>query len=67
MSVADGWFAILHSGQEQSQGYRVMVVAHLDEAANARIRALPQQATFELSLEEPYVSAHDFESLEGQS
>ena len=67
VSVADGWFAILHSGQEQSQGYRVMVVAHLDEAANARIRALPQQATFELSLEEPYVSAHDFESLEGQS
>ncbi len=56
VSVADGWFAILHGGQEQSQGYRVMVVAHLDEEANERIRLLPPQATFELSLEEPYVS-----------
>jgi hypothetical protein len=55
--VADGWFAILHSGQEESHGYRVMVVAHLDEDANAKIRTLPQQASFELSLEEPYVAA----------
>ena len=56
ISVADGWFAILHSGEEQSQGYCVMVVAHLDEDANARIRALPAQVTFELSLEEPYAA-----------
>lgn len=56
ISVADDWFAILHSGQERSQGYRVMVVAHLDEEANEAIRALPEQATFELSLEEPYVA-----------
>jgi len=54
VSVADGWFAILHSGQDQSQDYRVMVVAHLDDEANEQIRALPRQATFELSLEEPY-------------
>lgn len=54
VSVADGWFAILHSGQDQSQDYRVMVVAHLDDEANAQIRALPQQVTFELSLDEPY-------------
>lgn len=56
VSVADGWFAILHSGQERSQDYRVMVVAHLDEEANEAIRALPEQVTFELSLEEPYVA-----------
>lgn len=56
ISVADGWFAILYSGQERSQGYRVMVVAHLDEDANARIRSLPEQVTFELSLEEPYAT-----------
>ena len=55
VSVADGWFALLHSGQDQSRGYRVMVVAHLDDEANAQIRALPPQVTFELSLEEPYV------------
>ena len=55
VSVADGWFAILHSGQERSQDYCVMVVAHLDENANAQVRALPKQVTFELSLEEPYV------------
>ena len=54
VSVADGWFAILHSGQDQSQDYRVMVVAHLDDEANAQILALPQQVTFELSLDEPY-------------
>ena len=55
VSVADGWFAILHSGQDQSQKYRVMVVAHLDDESIVRIRALPPQVTFELSLEEPYV------------
>ena len=33
-----------------------MVVAHLDEEANETIRALPEQATFELSLEEPYLA-----------
>lgn len=54
VSVADGWFAILHSGQEQSQGYRVMPVAHLSEKDNALIRTLPDKATFELSLEEPW-------------
>jgi multimeric flavodoxin WrbA len=56
VSVADGWFALLHSGQDQSQDYRVMVVAHLDEEANETIRALPEQVTFELSLEEPYLA-----------
>lgn len=54
ISIADGWFAILHSGQEQSQGYRVMPVAHLSEVDTALIRALPEKATFELSLEEPW-------------
>lgn len=54
ISVADGWFAILHSGQDQSQAYRVMVVAHLDEVANAQVRALPKNVTFELALEEPW-------------
>lgn len=54
VSVADGWFAILHSGQEQSQGYRVVPVAHLSEEDIARIRALPNKATFELSPEEPW-------------
>ncbi|MDO4798863.1 MAG: flavodoxin family protein [Coriobacteriales bacterium] len=54
VSVADGWFAILHSGQEESVGYRVMPVAHLDEDELARIRALPSEVTFELSLEEPW-------------
>jgi hypothetical protein len=54
VSVADGWFAILHSGQEQSQGYRVMPVAHLSEEDVMQIRGLPDRATFELSLEEPW-------------
>lgn len=54
ISIADGWFAVLHSGQEQSQGYRVMPVAHLSEVDTALIRALPEKATFELSLEEPW-------------
>ena len=54
VSVANGWFAILHSGQEESDKYRVMPVAHLDEAENALIRTLPPEATFELSLEEPW-------------
>jgi len=54
VSVADGWFAILHSGQEQSQDYRVMPVAHLSEEDTARIRSLPDKATFELTLEEPW-------------
>ena len=34
-----------------------MVVAHLDEEANEAIRALPEQVSFELSLEEPYVAS----------
>ena len=54
VSVADGWFAILHSGQERSNKYRVMPVAHLDKDENALIRTLPHEATFELSLEEPW-------------
>ena len=54
ISVADGWFAILHSGQEESATYRVMVVAHLEEKDNELVRALPHDATFELSLEEPW-------------
>ncbi len=54
VSVVDGWLAILHSGQEESDKYRVMPVAHLDEAENARIRTLPPEATFELLLEEPW-------------
>lgn len=54
VSVADGWFAILHSGQEESAKYRVMPVAHLGEDELARIRTLPPEATFELSLEEPW-------------
>ncbi len=55
VSVADGWFAILHSGQAESQRHRVMVVAHLNKESNERMRALPKNVTFELSLEEPYV------------
>ena len=54
VSVANGWFAILHSGQDESAPHRVMVVAHLDEADNALVRELPREATFELSLEEPW-------------
>ena len=54
ISVADGWFAILHSGQEQSEAYRVMPVAHLDEEGIATVRTLPKDVTFELSLEEPW-------------
>lgn len=64
VSVADGWFALLHSGQEQSQAYRVMVVAHLDAEANAQVRALPKNVTFELSLEEPYVLGQEPTSVE---
>lgn len=58
ISVSDGWFAILHDGQEQSEGYRVMPVAHLDAEDNARICALPREVTFELSLEEPWREAN---------
>jgi len=54
VSVADGWFAILYGGQERSQSYRVMPVAHLSEEDTALIRTLPNKATFELSLEEPW-------------
>ena len=67
VSVADGWFAILHSGQDRSQDYRVMVVAHLDEESNELVRSLPSQVTFELSLEEPHVSAKDTGSTEVRS
>ena len=61
VSVADGWFAILHSGQDQSRDYHVMVVAHLDEAENARVRALPKSVSFELSLEEPWQAPQPLE------
>ena len=54
ISVADGWLAILYSGQEQSCGHRVMPVARLGEEDTARIRELPDRVTFELSLEEPW-------------
>ena len=67
VSVADGWFAILHSGQDRSQDYRVMVVAHLDEESNELVRSLPSQVTFELSLEEPYVAAKDSKTSEVRS
>ena len=54
VSVADGWFAILHSGQDESSAHRVMVVAHLSDKDNELVRALPREATFELSLMEPW-------------
>ena len=55
ISVADGWFALLYAGEQESERHRVMVVAHLDEVQNAQLADLPAEATFELSLEEPYV------------
>ena len=57
VSVADGWFAILYGGEEASAAHKVMVVAHLDERDNALVRMLPREATFELSLEEPWLMA----------
>lgn len=54
ISVADGWFALLHSRQDESARHRVMVVAHLDAQANELVRSLPREASFDLSLEEPW-------------
>lgn len=54
ISLSDGWFAILYAGQEQSKVHRVMVVAHLDEGDVALVRTLGPEATFELTLEEPW-------------
>jgi hypothetical protein len=54
ISVADGWFAILYAGEQDSEQHCVMVVAHLDQEQNALLRALPAEATFKLLLEEPY-------------
>ena len=49
-----GWFSILYGGEEQSTSYRQMIIAHLNEEDNALIQALPKEAEFHLSLEEPY-------------
>lgn len=54
VSVADGWFALLYGGEDESQPHRVMVVAHLDDEQNAALATLPVRTTFELSLEEPW-------------
>lgn len=54
ISVADGWFALLYAGEQESKRHRVMVVAHLDEVQNAQLSSLSDETTFELSLEEPY-------------
>lgn len=54
INLSGGWFAILYGGEEQSESYRQMIVAHLSEDDNRLIRTLPKQTTFQLSLEEPY-------------
>ncbi len=54
ISVADGWFALLYAGEQESEQHRVMVVAHLDQEQNDLLCALSAKATFDLSLEEPY-------------
>jgi hypothetical protein len=52
--VADGGFALLYGGEDESQPHRVMVVVHLDDEQNAALATLPVRTTFELSLEEPW-------------
>lgn len=54
INLSGGWFAILYGGEAQSASYRQMIVAHLSEEDNQLIQTLPKQATFQLSLEEPY-------------
>lgn len=54
INLSGGYFAILYGGEEQSAAYRQMIVARLSEADNRRIRTLPGECVFELSLEEPW-------------
>ena len=56
INLSGGWFAILYGGEEQSLSYHQMIVAHLSEEDNRLIQTLPKEATFKLSLEEPYRS-----------
>ena len=56
INLSGGWFAILYGGEEQSSSYHQMIVAHLSEEDNRLIQTLPKEATFRLSLEEPYRS-----------
>ena len=54
INLSGGWFAILYGGEEESASYHQMIIAHLTEGDNRLIQTLPGQATFRLSLEEPY-------------
>ena len=54
INAYSGWFAILYGGEEQSDSYRQMIIAHLDEKENQLIQTLTKETVFELSLEEPY-------------
>ena len=54
INLSGGWFAILYGGEEESASYHQMIIAHLTEEDNRLIQTLPGQASFRLSLEEPY-------------
>ena len=54
INLSGGWFAIHYGGEEESASYHQMIIAHLTEEDNRLIQTLPGQASFRLSLEEPY-------------
>ncbi len=53
ISLAGGWFAVLFDGEEQSKSYPgMMVIAHIDEEHLPRVKELPDNVKFTVTLAE---------------
>lgn len=53
ISLAGGWFAILFDGEEESYGYKgMMIIAHIDEKDLHLVRNLPSTAKFAVEMAE---------------
>ncbi len=49
LSLCDGWFAILYSGQEVSQAYRhMMIIGHLEDESLDLVKEIPRRAAIRI-------------------
>ena len=53
ISLGGGWFALLYGGQEQSEGYRdMMIIGHIKDEDLKLVKKLHARVTFKMALAE---------------
>lgn len=51
INLADGWFALLYGGEEQSQAYKnMMIIGHIDDENLSLVKSLPSNVKFTVDL-----------------